>query len=101
MSKKKRRSDPKRAFKATVKRLLKARPPVEVRRLEFLEERVNMLDEADRVARLVEYLRSSGPGDKTPKTIAFLEWADGHVGYLRDSCRPAEVEDDLVRAKLW
>ena len=95
------RSDPELAFQTTVERLIRSQPSVEVRRLEFLEERVGMFDEAERVARLVEYLRSSCPGDKTPRTIAFLEWADAHVGNLRDNCSPARLENDLVSSGLW
>jgi hypothetical protein len=70
------------------------------KRISFLIERADDLDQADKVSRLIEHLCNTGD-DSSPRLAEILKWADGYVAELREASSAAAVDRGAADWGIW
>ena len=70
------------------------------KRITFLMERADDLDQADKVSRLIEHMRNTDDGS-SPRLAEILKWADGYVGELREASSAAAVDRGAADWGIW
>ena len=63
-------------------------------------ERADDLDQAGKVARLIEHMRNKDD-NSSPRLAEILKWADGYVGELREASSAAAVDRGAADWGIW
>jgi hypothetical protein len=74
---------------------------MERKRVEFLMERTDIFEEAERLSRFLAHMRRTSRADRSGKMQEFLKWGNAHIASLRQSCTADAVDDDVAESDLW
>ena len=77
---------------------------LEEARAKFLRERIDALDEAERIERHVQYLRSAACGagsGEAVKVTRMLDWAVARASSLRLFTSPNAINSDLTERDIF
>jgi hypothetical protein len=70
------------------------------KRITFLMERADDLDQAVKVSRLIEHIRNTDNGS-SPRLRGILKWADGYVAELREASSSTAIDRGAAEWGIW